>query len=92
MQVEKRVIELFKEEGVDTDEIEKDIYDASIFLSRLTMEAMNELFTGAREIMSWLQECSEICCRNGQPMSWITPLGLPCIQPYVGLASEASGS
>ena len=82
MQVERRLIDIFKDEGVDTDEIEKDIYDASFFLSRLTMEAMNELFTGAREIMSWLQDCSEICCRQGQPMSWITPLGLPCIQPY----------
>lgn len=32
--------------------------------------------------MEWLATCSSLVAREGQPMSWVTPLGLPVIQPY----------
>lgn len=41
------------------------------------------MFKSAREIQDWFTECariiSSICCEN---VEWITPLGLPIIQPY----------
>ncbi len=32
--------------------------------------------------MDWLGNLAGIVAQEGQPMSWITPLGLPVIQPY----------
>lgn len=42
------------------------------------------MFKSAREIQDWFTECaqiiSSICCAN---VEWVTPLGLPIIQPYM---------
>lgn len=42
------------------------------------------MFKSAREIQDWFTECariiSSICCEN---VEWITPLGLPIVQPYL---------
>ncbi len=32
--------------------------------------------------MDWLKAVSQLVAKEGQPMSWITPLGLPVVQPY----------
>ena len=32
--------------------------------------------------MEWLAECARLVAKEGQPVSWVTPLGLPVIQPY----------
>lgn len=32
--------------------------------------------------MDWLKAVSQLVAKEGQPMSWITPLGLPVLQPY----------
>lgn len=42
------------------------------------------MFKSAKKIQDWFTECariiSSICCEN---VEWITPLGLPVIQPYI---------
>ena len=41
------------------------------------------MFKSAREIQDWFGECARlICLTRGQNMEWITPLGLPVVQPY----------
>ena len=35
-----------------------------------------------RNIMEWLMAVSKLVAKEGQPMTWITPLGLPVLQPY----------
>jgi DNA-directed RNA polymerase len=40
------------------------------------------MFSGAKEIMDWLGTCAMIVAEEGHAMSWVTPLGLPVIQPY----------
>jgi DNA-directed RNA polymerase len=62
-----------------TDEEER---QASTYLTRLTFGALREMFLGARTIMEWLAACANLIARNGQPVSWTTPLGLPVVQPY----------
>ena len=40
------------------------------------------MFQSARDIMTWLGTCARLVSTEGQSMSWVTPLGLPVIQPY----------
>ena len=58
-------------------------YRASNYVAKLTLSALTELFSGARDIMGWLSECAKVISGSkGQPVSWVTPLGLPVVQPY----------
>lgn len=40
------------------------------------------MFSSAQRIMDWLAECSSRIAKKGHSMTWITPLGLPVMQPY----------
>lgn len=55
---------------------------AAAYLARLTLSSLGQLFSGATAIMKWLGDCSTLVAQQGQPMSWVTPLGLPVVQPY----------
>lgn len=68
--------------GVDVDDMENEIYNACGYLARVTMDVMGELFTGARQTMNWLATCARLISSQGQPVSWITPIGVPAVQPY----------
>lgn len=48
---------------------------ASIYLAKLTLECVANLFTQAHDIKQWLKDCSKTVCELGFAMSWITPLG-----------------
>lgn len=60
------------------------IWSASIYLTESTFHSLRKMFKSAREIQDWFTECaqiiSSICCEN---VEWVTPLGLPIIQPYM---------
>ena len=49
---------------------------------QVTLDSMGVLFNSARNIMSWLSECAQIVAKDGNPVQWTTPLGLPVLQPY----------
>lgn len=88
-QISARLEEVFLTGGHLMDaELEDKIYHASCYAAELTMESMGDLFTSARSIMSWLAECASKVAANGQAMSWITPLGLPVVQPYRRTTSQ----
>ena len=57
-------------------------YRASVYLAKYTLECLANLFSGANAIKKWLIECAGIICRTGSTVAWITPYGLPVIQPY----------
>lgn len=61
---------------------DRSMYQCSRYVAQLTLEVLEELFTSARNIMAWLGQCARLIARDGQPVSWITPLGLPVVQPY----------
>lgn len=46
------------------------------------MEVMGELFSGARQTMNWLTSCARLISQQGQPVAWVSPIGVPVIQPY----------
>jgi len=56
--------------------------EASIYLAKLTISSIADLFNNAKEVMNWLATCASLVSKLGQPVCWITPLGLPIIQPY----------
>lgn len=48
----------------------------------MTMDVIGDLFTGAKETMNWLSACARLIAARGHPVSWISPIGVPAIQPY----------
>lgn len=62
---------------------EEYIWPASLYLTENTFHSLRTMFKSAREIQDWFTECariiSSICYEN---VEWITPLGLPIVQPY----------
>uniref|UniRef100_A0AAQ5X638 DNA-directed RNA polymerase n=1 Tax=Amphiprion ocellaris TaxID=80972 RepID=A0AAQ5X638_AMPOC len=75
LQIEKRLKEI--------DEFPKDhVWDASHYLVRLVFSGLKEMFTGTREIQDWLTESARLISKSGHTVEWVTPLGLPIIQPY----------
>nr|CAC80138.1 DNA-dependent RNA polymerase [Spinacia oleracea] len=69
-----------KERAAFSDDTE--IYGAACYVARITLTALGEMFQAARSIMSWLGDCAKIIASENQPVRWITPLGLPVVQPY----------
>ncbi len=61
---------------------EKDIWQAGAYLARHTFASVGDLFAGARAIMDWLAHSAKLIAQAGSPVKWITPLGLPVVQPY----------
>ena len=72
-------IQQLKDLGVidpDTGDINDDrLYHAACYTAVLTLDMLAELFTSARLIMGWLAQCARLIALDGQPVSWITPLG-----------------
>lgn len=66
------------------DDFPKDfVWSASSYLTTKTFDSLGEIFTSTKEIQDWLTDCarsiSTVC---GQNVEWVTPLGLPVVQPY----------
>ncbi|XP_031724133.1 DNA-directed RNA polymerase, mitochondrial isoform X3 [Anarrhichthys ocellatus] len=75
LQIEKRLKEI--------DEFPKEhVWDASHYLVRMVFNGLKEMFTGTREIQDWLTESARLISKSGHTVEWVTPLGLPIIQPY----------
>ncbi|KAK9101747.1 hypothetical protein Sjap_019001 [Stephania japonica] len=69
-----------KERGVISDD--QLLFRASCYAASLTMTALGEMFQAARGIMRWLGDCAKVIASENQPVRWVTPLGLPVVQPY----------
>jgi len=61
---------------------EDEVFPASAYIAKITFAAMQQMFTGARHIMTWLSDCATLVSRKGEVVTWTTPLGLPVCQPY----------
>uniref|UniRef100_A0A671SGJ4 DNA-directed RNA polymerase n=1 Tax=Sinocyclocheilus anshuiensis TaxID=1608454 RepID=A0A671SGJ4_9TELE len=75
LQIEKRLKEI--------DDFPKEyIWDASHYLVKQVFSSLKEMFTGTREIQEWLTESAKLIAMSGKTVEWVTPLGLPIVQPY----------
>ena len=60
----------------------EDSNKVAMYLAKHTMDAMATMFTNARKVMDFLAECAQIVADCGQPMTWMSPVGIPVLQPY----------
>ncbi|KAL7522519.1 hypothetical protein ACHAWX_007224 [Stephanocyclus meneghinianus] len=81
-QISEKIEEKLEERGHDIDELEAEIHLACGYLASLTMEVMGQLFTGARQTMNWLTACARLIAAQGQPVAFVSPIGVPVVQPY----------
>ena len=58
------------------------VFAASGYLAEVTMNVIGDLFQGAKQTMTWLTQCARLISSKGYPVAWMTPLGLPALQPY----------
>lgn len=70
-------------------QVERDLAKGARYLAKLTLVSLKEMFGSAKAIMDWLATVSNMVAQQGQTMSWITPLGLPVMQPYRKQAKHA---
>jgi len=62
---------------------EENLLAVANYLAALTLNAIKEMFLGAKEIMEWLAEAAtQITKETKQPVKWVSPMGLPILQPY----------
>lgn len=60
------------------------VWPASIYLAENTFHSLRTMFKSAREIQDWFINCARIIASVcGENVEWITPLGLPIVQPYI---------
>ncbi|XP_011928144.1 PREDICTED: DNA-directed RNA polymerase, mitochondrial isoform X2 [Cercocebus atys] len=75
LQIEKRLREL-------TDFPQDFVWEASHYLVRQVFRSLQEMFSGTRAIQHWLTESARLISHMGSVVEWVTPLGIPIIQPY----------
>ncbi|XP_004509767.1 DNA-directed RNA polymerase 1B, mitochondrial-like [Cicer arietinum] len=63
-------------------EDDSELFAASCYAAKTTLTALEEMFEAARSIMSWLGDCAKVIASTNQAVRWVTPLGLPVVQPY----------
>lgn len=61
---------------------ENKCYEGSHYLAVLTLKAISNLFERAHLIKKWLIKCAKLVAETNNPVGWITPMGLPVVQPY----------
>ncbi|NWV16968.1 RPOM protein, partial [Origma solitaria] len=75
LQIEKRLKEI--------DEFpEEYLWEASHYLVKQVFNGIKEMFSATRDIQNWLTESAKLISQSGRTVEWVTPLGLPIIQPY----------
>uniref|UniRef100_A0A8C8VV53 DNA-directed RNA polymerase n=1 Tax=Peromyscus maniculatus bairdii TaxID=230844 RepID=A0A8C8VV53_PERMB len=75
LQIEKRLREI-------SDFPQEFVWEASHYLVRLVFKSLQEMFSSTRAIQHWLTESANLISHAGWPVEWVTPLGIPIIQPY----------
>ncbi|EDV24384.1 uncharacterized protein TRIADDRAFT_25308, partial [Trichoplax adhaerens] len=63
-------------------ENEERIFTASQYLVRIVFDQLSKMFYSARRIQEWLNDSARQIASAGSLVEWITPLGLPVLQPY----------
>lgn len=76
----QQITKRLQEKGLITDD--KLLYDVSCYATRVTLDALGQMFQSARGIMAWLGDCAKMIALKNQPVKWTSPVGLPVVQPY----------
>jgi DNA-directed RNA polymerase len=68
-------------------QLEDDVSDdlikgSSKYIVNLIFEVLRDMFSSARELQDWLTNSARQISGAGCLTEWVTPLGLPVVQPY----------
>lgn len=74
-QIQNRIAEI---KGFPEDKL----FPASMKLASLTLTSLGDIFAGASRTMDWLGDSAQKISSRGHEVQWMTPIGLPVIQPY----------
>ncbi|KAJ0174512.1 hypothetical protein K1T71_009620 [Dendrolimus kikuchii] len=59
------------------------VWSCSQYLTTKTFDSLQEMFTSTKQIQDWFTECAKLISGVcGESVEWVTPLGLPVVQPY----------
>jgi DNA-directed RNA polymerase len=53
------------------------------YMAKIIWRSVSKVVIKACEGMKWLQLCAQIVAKEGKPVTWVTPLGLPVQQEYL---------
>jgi DNA-directed RNA polymerase, mitochondrial len=81
-QIQEKIEQKLAGLGHDLDEIDFEVFNACSYLALVTLEVIGDLFSGAKCTMNWLTTCARLITQHGYPVAWISPIGLPAVQPY----------
>lgn len=81
-QIREKIEDKLEAQGYDLDEKNQEIFQACGYLAKVTMDTIGDLFSGAKGTMNWLTTCARKITQHGYPVAWISPIGLPIVQPY----------
>jgi DNA-directed RNA polymerase len=62
---------------------EGDGFAAASYMGGLIWDAVGEVVVAAKHAMDWLQACSRVVAKAGEPMIWKTPVGFVAAQNYL---------
>ncbi|KFV61666.1 hypothetical protein N307_08370, partial [Dryobates pubescens] len=62
--------------------VQEYLWEASHYLVKQVFNGIKEMFSATRDIQNWLTESAKLIAQSGQTVEWVTPLGLPIVQPY----------
>ncbi|KAH9639622.1 hypothetical protein HF086_010029 [Spodoptera exigua] len=81
------------ENFVHIEEFPKEhVWTCSQYLTAKTFDSLREMFTSTKLIQDWFTDCAKlISAVCGESVEWVTPLGLPVVQPYYRRAGPSSG-
>ncbi|KAK6732858.1 hypothetical protein RB195_016933 [Necator americanus] len=60
------------------------------YLTFKTFDSLHDAFTCSMKLKDWFRDCAKGVSDLLRTMEWVTPLGLPVVQPYV-IAKEKQG-
>lgn len=61
---------------------------AARYMAKLIWNAVRQVVVKAVEGMEWLQKMAHLVTKEGQVVTWVTPMGLPVQQSYMQCKSE----
>ncbi|KPI99844.1 DNA-directed RNA polymerase, mitochondrial [Papilio xuthus] len=75
----------------DIEDFPKDqVWSCSQYLTTKTFDSLREMFTSTKLIQDWFTDCAKLISGVcGESVEWVTPLGLPVVQPYYRRANSA---
>ena len=69
-------------------ETNSELFWASNYLAKLTIQCIGDLFEDANKIKQWFSKSAKVVANTNESVKWLTPMGLPCVQPYKTISAS----